>query len=429
MSPKSPDPGPLRVDLTDVRHAWFVPWNVTRPASGSPIRSYHLVRDVARARGFVLLMPVEQTGVPSPYPPLERVDVREYPRGRFPRLRGRLILNPASRSARGPSLAAIARRLADSGRVTSQSWLVCDSAYLAAPLLRLARTTGARLVYSSHNCETNVWRQLLACSRGPANRLESWLALLEIRSQERSLVRAARAVWCCSERDADLMARLTPAAAEKTLVVANGVNGSVVRLQPTGRIVPGHLCHVGYLGTSQSYEACAFLIREVMPRVRSAVPGVSLTIAGRDARPALHQMAGGDVEIISPFGDPNEVLGRARLSVVPVLRGGGTRLKILESLAAGRPVVSTAKGAEGLDLASLSGVTVADGPAALADAIVAELRCPLEAGRAEELRARVLSRYEWDTITARLLKTMGERFGSPWLEPDRGVMPDRSQEG
>jgi glycosyltransferase involved in cell wall biosynthesis len=125
-------------------------------------------------------------------------------------------------------------------------------------------------------------------------------------------------------------------------------------------------------------------------------------------------MAGDGVEVVSPLGDPNDLLGRARLSVVPLLQGGGTRLKILESLAAGRPVVSTTKGAEGLDLGSLAGVTVADGPAALADAIIAELRSPLEAGRAEELRARVLSRYEWDTITAQLLATMRERFGSPW---------------
>jgi glycosyltransferase involved in cell wall biosynthesis len=409
MKPANPE---SRIDLGAVRHGWFVPWNVTRPASGSPIRSYHLMRDLAAGRGFTVLMPIEQTGVTSPYPPLEGVDVRETFAGA--RAWWPTHLNPASRSARGPSLRAIVRQLADSGQITPRSWLVCDSAYLAAPLLQLATDTGAQLVYSSHNCETSVWRQLLASSRGPGKRLEAWLALSEIRSQERSLACAARAVWCCSERDADLMVRLSPAISGKTIVAANGVNGSVVRLQPTGRIIPAHLCHVGYLETGVTHEACVFLIREVLPRVRAAVPGVRLTIAGRDARPALRQMAGDGVEVLSPLGDPSDLLGRARLSVVPLLQGGGTRLKILESLAAGRPVVSTTKGAEGLDLDCLAGVTVADGPAALADAIVAELRSPLEAGRAEELRARVLSRYDWDTITARLLKTMGERFGSPW---------------
>jgi glycosyltransferase involved in cell wall biosynthesis len=411
MTPTDPEP---RIDLGGVRHGWFVPWNVTRPASGSPIRSYHLMRDLAAGPGFTVLMPIEETGVASPYPPLEDLDVREYPRGRFSRLRGRLILNPASRSARGPTLHALVRQLGDSGQVTPRSWLVCDSAYLAAPLLQLATDTGAQLVYSSHNCETSVWRQLLASSRGQSNRLGPWLAFSEIRSQERSLARAARAVWCCSERDADLMVRLAPEVAGKTIVAANGVNGSVVRLQPTDRIAPSHFCHIGYLETGVAHEACVFLIREVLPRVRSALPGVTLTLAGRDARPALRAMAGDGVEVVSPFGDPNTLLGRARLSVGPLLQGGGTRLKILESLAAGRPVVSTTKGAEGLDLGSLAGVTVADGPAALADAIVAELRAPRVAGRAEELRARVLSGHEWTTITSRLLETMGQRFGSPW---------------
>jgi glycosyltransferase involved in cell wall biosynthesis len=120
------------------------------------------------------------------------------------------------------------------------------------------------------------------------------------------------------------------------------------------------------------------------------------------------------VEIISPLGDPASILRRARLSVVPVFQGGGTRIKILESLAAGRPVVSTTKGAEGLDLKALQGVTIADSEADMAMAILEEFRRPLPEDRAHELRQHVLALYDWDRIVRDLHEVMATRFAGPW---------------
>jgi glycosyltransferase involved in cell wall biosynthesis len=371
------------------------------------------VRDVAAPAGITVLVP-EEDADPSPYPPLAGADVRHYRRGRYGRVRSRLILNPASRAARGPGLEAGVAALPRSLGTGGGAWLVCDTAYLAAPVLRLAARTGARVVYSSHNCEASVWRQLMASAKGPWRRLETWLGLREIAAQERALLQRASAVWCCSESDLRLLSKLARHLGDTSLVVPNGVNGDVVRLQPAKSAERGHMCFVGYLGTEASHEACTYLVRDVMPRVHALLPDARLTLAGRDARPELRAMVGPGVSVVSPLVDPNETLAAASLSVVPLLQGGGTRLKILESLAAGRPVVATTKGAEGLDLARLSGVTVSDGAGALADAIVSELRREPSQHRAESLRERVLGTYSWTAITLRLRADMAARFGDPW---------------
>jgi glycosyltransferase involved in cell wall biosynthesis len=90
--------------------------------------------------------------------------------------------------------------------------------------------------------------------------------------------------------------------------------------------------------------------------------------------------------------------------VVPLLTGGGTRLKVLEALALGTPVVSTSKGIEGLDVTDGVHALVADGPDAFAAAVLRVLAEPPLAARLSDAgRALVTDSYTWDAIGRRLL--------------------------
>jgi glycosyltransferase involved in cell wall biosynthesis len=87
------------------------------------------------------------------------------------------------------------------------------------------------------------------------------------------------------------------------------------------------------------------------------------------------------------------------VSVVPLRQGGGTRLKILESLAMGTPVVSTAKGAEGLDLVAERDLLIADAPDAFAAAVLRLLGDPaLRERLGANGRREVVARYDWQVI-------------------------------
>jgi len=98
---------------------------------------------------------------------------------------------------------------------------------------------------------------------------------------------------------------------------------------------------------------------------------------------------------------------------VPLLAGGGSRLKILEAAASGVPVVSTAVGAEGLELSPGEEISIRDEPEAFADAVVRLLADP-DAARTQAVkaRARVEALYDWKRIGPRFARTLAERAGA-----------------
>lgn len=147
-------------------------------------------------------------------------------------------------------------------------------------------------------------------------------------------------------------------------------------------------------------EAVRWFAREVLPLVRRDRPDARLRVTGSfDGVPRSELPTGAGLEYTGYLVDPRPAIAGASVSVVPLRRGGGSRMKILESLALGTPVVATTKGAEGLDLVPGRELLVADGPRALADAVLSvftddRLRADLVANG----RKAVEERYGWGPI-------------------------------
>jgi len=115
--------------------------------------------------------------------------------------------------------------------------------------------------------------------------------------------------------------------------------------------------------------------------------------AGKSLPPA------GNVTLTGYVDDVRPLVARAWASIVPLRIGGGTRLKILEAMALGTPVVATSKGAEGLEVRHGKHLLIADGPAAFADEVMRLLRdAELRAALAANGRRLVAERYDWATV-------------------------------
>lgn len=161
---------------------------------------------------------------------------------------------------------------------------------------------------------------------------------------------------------------------------------------------------VALLGWGPNVDGAVWLAREVWPLVCRRHSGARLLLVGRDPTLAVQALQGDTVEVTGHVPDVRPYLAAARVGLAPLRAGGGSRLKILEALDAGRPVVATTLGAQGLEDLIGEGVVTADTPEAMANAI-AELLCDGE--RAAELGRRghqaVQERYAWDKTLAPFL--------------------------
>jgi glycosyltransferase involved in cell wall biosynthesis len=253
------------------------------------------------------------------------------------------------------------------------------------------------VVLFAHNVEHVIWRRLGQVER---HRLRRALLALEWRKMRRYEARTcARASLTLTVSDVDraLLAALAPRA--PMAAIPTGVDTAY--FAPNGsREMPGALVFSGSMDWYPNEDAIRYFMAAILPRIRSEAPDVSLTVVGRHPRPGLREAAARvGVRVTGTVDDVRPYVGEATVYVVPLRIGGGTRLKIFEALAMGKPVVSTTIGAEGLPLVPGEHFLQADEPADFAGAVVSLLRDPL---RRRSLggagRRLVEERYAWARV-------------------------------
>ena len=228
-----------------------------------------------------------------------------------------------------------------------------------------------------------------------------WMRMLRY---ELAAVEHADLVLTMSETDRDVLDRFVDTS--HVVPIPNGVDCQAFPFAADGR-VPGSILFVGFFRHEPNVEAVRYFCRDVLPRIRAEVPDVHFQVVGAYP-PEVVRRLGDDptVEVTGRVDDIAAYYRRSAVFVAPVLQGSGTRLKILEAMASGCPVVSTTIGAEGLGATHEAELILADDAASMAAAVVRLLRDPA-ASTALALRARALveARYDWDGIAARLLAT------------------------
>jgi polysaccharide biosynthesis protein PslH len=164
------------------------------------------------------------------------------------------------------------------------------------------------------------------------------------------------------------------------------------------------LVFVGSMDYLPNIEGVKFFVREVLPLIRARRPGCAVSVVGRQPPGEITSLAAKDplIHVTGTVADVRPYLWGAAVSVVPLLSGGGTRLKIYESMAAGTAVVSTAVGAEGLCVHHPRDIRLADTPERFAAECLALLEHQSEReALATAARHLVVSEFSWDRVSRR----------------------------
>ena len=200
-----------------------------------------------------------------------------------------------------------------------------------------------------------------------------------------------------SEPERQHLLRISPDA--RAQIVPNGVEMAYYS-GDFGAPQADTLVFSGALTYQANFDAMDFFLCEIWPRVLAERPRAKLSITGKLDGVPVHRLPHREGVVLTGYlDDIRPTVARSWVNVVPLRIGGGTRLKILESLALGTPVVTTRKGVEGLELADGRDLLLADEPADFAAAILRLLRDrELRAALGRQGRQTVEIKYDWHII-------------------------------
>ncbi|WP_369140775.1 glycosyltransferase [Modestobacter versicolor] len=372
--------------------AKFVPWP---PNSGDKRRTLGVVRAL-RAHGPVTLCAF--AGEDEDAAPLEAegIEVRSVPLRRRPvDLLGGLRRGRSLTAARfwDARLAEVVREAAGD----DLDVLVVEHVQL---MPYAAGVRADRLVLDMHNVESLLTQRIAESATGPRKAVYA-LEARALRGLER---RTAAADVVAVVSDVDRLALQQVAPHPQVVVVPNAWE-EPAPLPPAEDPVASF---VALLSWGPNVDAAVWFCTAVWPRVVERLPGARLQLVGRNPSRSVQELAGPSVEVTGTVPDLEPWYARTRVCVAPLLAGGGSRLKILEALAAGRPVVATTIGAEGLEDLVGRGVVVADDPDEMAQALAELLADPeraAELGRAGV--AAVAADHSWSAAVRPLFAALG----------------------
>src|SRR6266852_5650558 len=397
--------------------------------TGAKLRNYHLAR-VLSERAQVSL--VAFTDDPAVTLPSENFYRQIMTVGRDQAYSFRKVLRGALGRTPLPLLNYTTNEMKQMlARVLSENdfdFVQVESIHLMAylPAIRAARSRPL-VICDWHNIESELMqryseRERSFLRRKYARRTARQLGVLEQRASH-----DFDAHVTVSDRDRQRLLQLNPAA--KAFVIENGVDGAQYSDEQIEKAYTAWHSHnasqsprmlfVGSMDYHANIGGVVDFAREVWPGLHDSRPELVFTIVGRDpATEVLELRSIAGIEVTGSVDDVRPYYREAIAAIVPLKVGGGSRLKILEAMAAGVPVISTTLGAEGLEVQRDENILIADTKEQLVDAISSVVE---NEARRNDLstagRALVASRYDWSSLGASLFRAYEDLLASGSTQP------------
>ena len=398
---------------------YLSPWFPFPPTNGSELRINALLRGLAARHEVTLISfqrrPVDPRGLEEARDLLAAVHLvpwREFdPRSRRARLgllsdRPRSVVDTYSAGMERCIRGAVAERRYDAVVASELGMAAYWPAWGTLPAVLDDLELGA------FNEQTRV-------AASAAARIRRRLMWAKLCAYVRRLLPRFAAATVVSERERDLLREVAPRYAAVELI-PNGIDASAYAGIRAGR-GPDTLIFTGAFTYDVNHEAMVWFLGEVYPLVKAAAPEVELLITGDHAGKPLPPAA--SVTLTGFVDDVRPLVAGAAAAVVPIRQGGGTRLKILEAMALGTPVIATRKGAEGLNVVDGRDILLADTPEAFAQAILRLRSDPVLRQELVKNACRLIrQQYDWSIIMPEFVELVEHAAKARLVPPQTGPL-------
>ena len=232
-----------------------------------------------------------------------------------------------------------------------------ESIFLAPYLSTIRQHTDAPVVLRAHNVEHRIWQQMAKSEPKPLKRWYLKHLALALRQYELEQMNAFDALVCISDDDANAFRQL--GCHKKTIAIPFGIE---LKPLPSETPEPFSLFHIGSMDWRPNQESIQWFLDKVWPLIHNELPQLRLYLAGRRMPDAISQMKREGVVVEGEVPDATGFIASKQINVVPLLSGSGIRIKIIEAMSLGKPVISTTVGASGIAYTEGENLLIADTP-------------------------------------------------------------------
>lgn len=277
-----------------------------------------------------------------------------------------------------------------------------EGLYLTPYISLIRRLSNAPLVYRAHNIEHFIWKRLASACRTPLKKQYLKLLAGRLKKYEMQVI-----------HEVDGLAAISPV--DQAFFRNHGFSGPSVVIpvgipdqkipDPLPEAEAGSVFHLGSMDWRPNQEGLKWFLREVWPLVIRRCPQLKFYLAGKRMPASFNQYASDNVVVVGEVPNAMNFVCSKQLMVVPLLSGGGMRVKIIEGMAAGKPIVSTHIGAEGIGCEHGKHIFLADSPEQMAYWITRCFNHPAAAARTGTLaREFAINHFRTEQIIRDLIK-------------------------
>jgi sugar transferase (PEP-CTERM/EpsH1 system associated) len=263
-------------------------------------------------------------------------------------------------------------------------------------------------VIFTHNVEALIFKRHWEVTQNPIWKLMYRYEYRRTKRIEQKFLSAANHVLAVSDTDKEFFTQFLEQ--KMVSVIPTGVDTDFFQPMPSEQVEPNSLVFTGSMDWAPNEDGILYFAEKILPLIRAEIPDVKLSIVGRSPSAKIQALSQHNkgVVVTGRVDDIRPHIQLGSVYIVPLRIGSGTRLKIFEAMAMGKPIVSTSLGAEGLPVTNGNDIRLADEPETFARETIALLT---NAGERERLglaaRNLVEERYSWASVAEHCNRVLG----------------------